>query len=256
MDNGRIPEATVARLPGYLQVLRQAADAGAQTVSSLTLAKASGVNAAIVRKDLSHLGSHGIRGVGYHVGDLVEVISGTLGLTGDRAVVIVGIGNLGRALACYDGFGQRGFRIAALVDHDSRKVGEKIGGVEVEPMTALHRIVTDREVTIGVIATPTTAAQQVADALVGAGVSSILNFAAAHLTVPEAVTVRRVDLSTELQILSFYEQVRVGGSLAESSPAPPLAPRTGGASGAGVTPASTQPEDLAPVAAVRLGRRG
>lgn len=212
----RIPEATVARLPVYLHALVALRDQDVETVSSDRLAEASGVNSAKLRKDLSFLGSYGTRGVGYSVTELVDEISATLGLDTERSVVIVGIGNLGRALASYGGFSERGFRIAALVDADERKVGTDVGGREVESIAQLASIVVDRGVSIAVLATPAAAAQEVADELVGAGVTAILNFAPAHLAAPPEVTVRKVDLSTELQILAFYEQLsgRADGDLA------------------------------------------
>lgn len=207
MRHRRIPEATVARLPLYLQALVTASDQGTATISSGGLARASGVNSAIVRKDLSHLGAFGTRGVGYRVDELVDEVSEVLGLTQDRAVVIVGIGNLGRALAAYDGFDRRGFRIVGLLDADPAKHGTRLEGREVESADDLERIVEERGVTIAVLATPATHAQDVADRLVAAGITGLLNFAPVHLDCPDHVSVRNVDLSTELQILSFYEQL-------------------------------------------------
>jgi redox-sensing transcriptional repressor len=202
-----VPEATVARLPLYLQVLVEAAEAGTVTLSSDDLAGAAGLNSAKVRKDLSFLGTYGTRGVGYRVAELTTEISQVLGLTGDRSVVITGIGNLGRALASYDGFTRRGFRVEALVDADPAKVGTMVSGHRIEPVSRLDRLVRERGITIAVIATPSQHAQGVADAVVAAGVTAILNFAPIHLDVPDSVTVRTVDLSTELQILSFYQQL-------------------------------------------------
>ena len=207
----RIPEATVARLPVYLRALLEMADAKVPTVSSERLAELAGVNAAKVRKDLSHLGSYGTRGVGYDVEYLLLQINRALGLTQDWPVVIVGIGNLGHALANYRGFSARGFRIAALVDADSRKVGEKVAGLAVRPLDSLKEIVAEESIAIGIIATPASVAQDVTDRLVEAGVTSILNFAPVLVSVPPGVSLRKVDLSVELQILSFYQQLR-GGS--------------------------------------------
>jgi redox-sensing transcriptional repressor len=178
------------------------------TVSSEQLAELAGVNAAKVRKDLSYLGSYGTRGVGYDVAELVDEITRELGLTHDWPVAIIGLGNLGHALANYRGFGARGFRIVALVDADAAKVGEPVGELAIESIDDLDRIVDERSVAIGVIATPAAAAQEVADRLVAAGVCSILNFAPAVLSVPSTVSLRKVDLATELQILSFYQQHR------------------------------------------------
>ncbi len=201
-----IPEATVGRLPLYLRALIDLTDDGSATVSSAALAGATGVNAAKVRKDLSHLGSYGTRGVGYDAGYLIHQIRRELGLTQDWSIVIAGIGNLGHALAGYRGFEERGFRVAGLLDVDEGIIGERIGELTVEPMGALERVVQERGVAIGVVATPAGAAQQVADRMVAAGLRSILNFAPVTLTVMPGVSVRKVDLAVELQILAYYEQ--------------------------------------------------
>ena len=207
MSDRSIPDATVARLPLYLRALVELQERSISTVSSGDLARASGVNPAKLRKDLSHLGSFGTRGVGYPVKELVDGISGALGLTADRPVAIVGLGNLGRALAHYGGFADRGFHVAALLDAAPELVGTTVGGLEVEDVAELEQVVTDRGVTIAVLAVPAEAAQDVATRLVDAGVTAILNFAPTHIDVPERITLRKVDLSVELQILSFYEQL-------------------------------------------------
>jgi redox-sensing transcriptional repressor len=206
VDDRRIPEATVGRLPIYLRALVEMAESGVPTVSSESLAEATGVNSAKVRKDLSHLGSYGTRGVGYDVAYLIHQIRRELGLTQHWPVVIVGIGNLGHALANYRGFAERGFRAAALLDTDPAKVGEEVAGLRIRPIEDLAEIATDNEGLIGVISTPAGAAQQVADLMVGVGIRSILNFAPVALAVPEGVSVRKVDLAVELQILTYYEQ--------------------------------------------------
>jgi redox-sensing transcriptional repressor len=201
-----IPEATVARLPVYLRALHALAERGVATVSSEDLAVAAGVNSAKLRKDLSHLGSYGTRGVGYDVDYLVYQISRELGLTQDWSVAIVGIGNLGRALANYGGFATRGFRIAALLDADPAVVGTRVNGLIVQHADRIEAVVERYRVSIGVIATPAASAQHVCDRLVNAGVTSILNFAPAVLNVSGGVDVRKVDLSIELQILAFHAQ--------------------------------------------------
>lgn len=206
MRERAIPEATVARLPLYLRSLVDMTERGMQTVSSEGLAEAAGVNSAKVRKDLSYLGSYGTRGVGYDVEYLIYQISRELGLTQDWNCVIVGVGNLGRALANYRGFGERGFRVSALVDIDESKIGKPVDSMVVEDFADLERIVKEREISIGIVATTAGAAQDAADRLVSAGVKSILNFAPTVLQVPDDVSLRKVDLSIELQILSFYEQ--------------------------------------------------
>ncbi|MBO0776057.1 MAG: redox-sensing transcriptional repressor Rex [Actinobacteria bacterium] len=206
-DQG-IPEATIARLPVYLRVLYACAEQSIATVSSEELAAAAGVNSAKLRKDLSHLGSYGTRGVGYDVEYLVYQISRELGLTQDWPVVIVGAGNLGRALANYGGFASRGFRIAAVLDSDPAIVGTEVAGHLIGSADQIEPVVAQYGVSIGVIATPASAAQPVCDRLVAAGVTSILNFAPLVLNVPAGVDVRKVDLSIELQILAFHAQRR------------------------------------------------
>ena len=198
----------MARLPLYYRALLEVSEQAVGTVSSEQLAGLAGVNAAKVRKDLSYLGSYGTRGVGYDVEHLMREITRELGLTQDWPVLIVGLGNLGRALANYRGFGARGFRIVALVDADPAKVGQCIGEMTIETLEAVPTIVSERRVAIGVIATPAHAAQEVTDRLVEAGVRSILDFAPAVVAVPEGVSIRKVDLATELQILAFYQQHR------------------------------------------------
>jgi redox-sensing transcriptional repressor len=201
-----IPEATVARLPVYLRALTMLTERGVATASSEDLAAAAGVNSAKLRKDLSYLGSYGTRGVGYDVEYLRYQIAREIGLTQDWPVMIVGLGNLGQALADYAGFGTRGFRVAALIDNDPARVGEVYGGVVVSHLDDMAALVSEHGISIGVVTTPASVAQQVADRLVGAGVTSILNFAPAVIAVPDGVDVRKVDLSIELQILAYHEQ--------------------------------------------------
>ena len=209
-----IPEATVSRLPIYHRVLSQITERGIVTVSSEELAAASGVSSAKRRKDLSFLGSYGTRGGGYDAAYLLYQIQRELGLTQDWPVVIVGVGNLGHALANYGGFASRGFRVAGLIDADPERVGEHVtvgrdGQVlEIAALADLEKIVTESDALIGVIATPAAAAQDVCDRLVDCGVTSILNFAPVVLATTASVHVRKVDLATELQILAFHEQRR------------------------------------------------
>jgi redox-sensing transcriptional repressor len=210
----RVPEATVARLPVYLQLLVEQAELGIDSISSDGLAELAGVNAAKVRKDLSYLGSYGTRGVGYEVDYLVYQIRRELGLEHEWPVVIVGAGNLGQALAGYGGFNERGFPVAGIVDIDPAKLDAVVGGVRVRPLSDLAQIVTSKGVSIGVVATPPGAAQDAADKLVKVGVTSILNFAPVVLSVPAGITVRKVDLAVELQILSYHEQRRAATSAA------------------------------------------
>lgn len=224
MTKRPIPEATVGRLPVYLRALVEMAEEARTTVSSEALARAAGVNSAKVRKDLSYLGSYGTRGVGYDVAYLIHQIRRELGLTQDWPVLIAGIGNLGHALANYRGFAERGFRVAGLVDADPEKVGERVGDLEIRPVEELAELVRRHGVVIGIISTPGPGAQEVADRMAAAGVRSILNFAPVLITSPPEVSLRKVDLSVELQILAFYEQrkaalahVRRGTALAEAA---------------------------------------
>lgn len=203
-ERREIPDATVNRLPVYLRVLNERAAVGQERISSEALAEQAGVSSAKLRKDLSALGSYGVRGVGYDIVSLADHVAGALGLEREWSVAIVGMGNLGRALATYGGIGVKGFDIKWLIDDDPRVVGTDVGGRVIVPFEALRP--EPGEGVIGIIATPATAAQQVADRLVVAGVRSILNFAPTVLTVPADVQVRGVDMAGELQILAFREQ--------------------------------------------------
>ena len=202
----------MSRLPLYLRSLQELLDEELSTVSSERLAEMAGVNAAKVRKDLSYFGSYGTRGVGYDVEYLLLHIRRELGLTHDWPCVIAGMGNLGQALANYGGFSDRGFVIAALVDANPDKVGTTVEGVPISHVDDLDDLVSRLDIHIGVIATPAHAAQDVADRMVAAGVTSILNFAPTVITVPDGILVRKVDLAVELQILSFYQERRQAGA--------------------------------------------
>ncbi|KQS59250.1 REX family transcriptional regulator [Geodermatophilus sp. Leaf369] len=201
-----IPEATVARLAVYLRVLAGLSGGGRSHVSSQELASAAGVNPAGLRKDLSYLGPCGVRGVGYAVPALRERLARALGVEQQRACVLVGMGNLGSALAGYAGFGSRGFTFVGLLDADPARVGDLVGDTTVRPVEDLEAVVAEHGVTIAVVTTPAEVAQSVCDRLVAAGVRSIVNFAPQALTVPAGVDVRQVDLSVELQVLAFLDQ--------------------------------------------------
>jgi redox-sensing transcriptional repressor len=201
----RIPEATVARLPVYQRILEELLRSGTSTVSSELLGAAAQVSAAKVRKDLSLFGSFGTRGSGYDVAFLVDQIDHQLGLDREWNVAIAGVGNLGRALARSQGFASRNFEVVALVDTDASIIGERIDGVEVRHPSELTEIARSTPLAIGVITTPAPVAQRVADLLIEAGVRSLLNFAPRVLDVPPDVFLRYVDLSMELQVMSFYQ---------------------------------------------------
>ena len=218
---GVIPDATVSRLPMYHRSLLSLTARGVLLVSSEELAEASGVSSAKLRKDLSFLGSYGTRGVGYEVEFLLYQIARALGLTQVWPVVIVGIGNLGNALAGYPGFASRGFSVVGLFDTDPARVGETVtvAGKEivVSDISKLPQVVLSSGESIGVIATPETAAQEVCDVMVRNGITSILNFAPVLIEVPAGVDVRRVDLATELQILAFHEQRKSQSALTQAN---------------------------------------
>ncbi len=200
----RIPGATVARLPVYQRILLELVRGGTATVSSEQLAEMARVNASKVRKDLSFLGSFGTRGSGYDAEYLLSQIDRELGLDGDWPVAIVGMGNLGRALANSPGFSSRGFRVAGLFDVDPSLIGTLIRGVRVNHSNDFEEVSRRDPPKIGVIATPGPAAQEVAERMVRAGIGSVLNFAPRILMVPPHVLLRYVDLSIELQVMSFY----------------------------------------------------
>lgn len=209
LQKRRIPDAAVARLPVYLQILNNLLATNISRFSSDELAALAGVNAAKVRKDLSYLGSYGTRGVGYEVTYLIHQIKRELGLMREWNVVVIGAGNLGCALAKFGGFAPRGFPVVGIVDNDPKKIGQIAGSLTISDVRNLQKLVLDQNVAIGAITTSTAAAQSAADALIDAGITSILNFAPIVLAIPSSVSVRNVDLGVELQILSYYEQMRI-----------------------------------------------
>lgn len=208
LSENAVPAATVGRLPYYLRALRDMADEGILLTSSSELAERSGVGSAQLRKDLSFLGSFGTRGVGYDVGSLADYIKAALGLESEHRLAIIGIGNLGHALANYSGYGQRGFTVEALLDASPAVVGTTVAGIVVEDIADLADVIARRNVSMVVLATPGAAAQQIAEKVVGAGVREILNFAPTALQVPDDVVVRSVDVGGELQILAFHAAAR------------------------------------------------
>lgn len=201
-----LPAAVVARLTIYLRALNSFLADGVDRVSSDALAEASGVSSSTLRKDLSQLGSYGTRGVGYEVENLLQHLSAALGLTRDWRVAIVGAGNLGRALARYGGFGTRGFDVVALLDTDPQIIGNEIGWLRVTDAANLEAVFERTRANMAVLALPASVAQSVCDRVVAAGVRSILSFAPTILQVPPGVTLRKVDMATELQILAYHAQ--------------------------------------------------
>jgi redox-sensing transcriptional repressor len=202
----KIPPASLARLPIYLRALNAMLADSVERVSSEELAEAAGVKSAMLRKDLSYLGSFGTRGVGYDVQFVSHKISALLGLTQEWRVAIVGAGNLGRALARYTGFTARGFEVVALFDADERIVGTETGWLKVSHVDTLEAELKRTGTNMAVLAVPAAVAQELCDRLVAAGVTSILSFAPVVLQVPPHVQVRKVDMGTELQILAYHAQ--------------------------------------------------
>ena len=204
-DGSQVPAASVARLPLYLRCLEELRVDGVPTVSSSRLAELAGVNAAKLRKDLSHLGSYGTRGVGYEVINLTHEIQRQLGLDQQSPVIVIGLGNLGQALAKHGGFGDRGFPIVALFDVQPDIVGMQVGDLVVRHFDELSASVAHHNARTAIIATPVDAAQQVTDDVIAAGITSVLNFAPTVVQVGDGVALRQVDLALELQILSYYQ---------------------------------------------------
>ena len=202
-ENKKIPPATVKILPLYLQCLDQV-DQDAIGISSKKLAELAKVNDAQVRRDLSYLGTLGTRGVGYDVSTLRNQLQLELGLVEGWSAVIVGVGNLGSALAHYGGFKDKGFGVVGLFDDDPKKINSQVAGLVVKPLIELQDYCNKFNVAIGIIATPGEFAQAVADDLINCGVRSILNCAPVLLKNVKDVQIRSVDLSQELQILSYY----------------------------------------------------
>ncbi|MGQ0701959.1 MAG: redox-sensing transcriptional repressor Rex [Gemmatimonadales bacterium] len=204
----KIAESTVRRLSLYLRFLEEFRAQGATTASSALLAARGGTTSAQVRKDLSFFGSFGKRGLGYPVAALIARLREILGLTRRYRVIVIGAGKIGSALVQYRGFSEQGFDFAALYDNDPKKIGRKLNGLVVRDIARLERDLRQRRADIGAVVTPAEAAQSVADRLVNAGVSAILNFAPVQLAVPATVTVKTVNLVLELETLSYALNVR------------------------------------------------
>jgi len=200
----KIPEMTIRRLSVYTRCLQQLEEDGVRTVSSQELAERFNLNSAQVRKDLAYFGEFGVRGIGYYVAGLKAELQKILGLDREWAVALIGFGNLGSALFHYKGFSRQGFRIAAIFDDDPAKIGRDVGGAPVLSSADLAREVKARGIQIAIVAVPPEAAQTVIDQLADAGIKAILNFAPSRLRAPRDTRLKHVDLSIELETLSFY----------------------------------------------------
>jgi redox-sensing transcriptional repressor len=200
----KIPEMTIRRLSVYTRCLIHLEEDGVKTVSSQELADRFSLNSAQVRKDLAYFGEFGVRGIGYYVSGLKAELQKILGLDREWPVVLVGFGNLGSALFNYKGFSRQGFRIATIVDDDPAKAGREVDGVPIVATREIARELKARGIQIAILAVPPESAQAVTDQLVAAGIRAILNFAPARLRVGRDVRLKNVDLSIELETLSFY----------------------------------------------------
>jgi len=200
----KIPEMTIRRLSIYARCLLQLEEDGVKSVSSQELAERFNLNSAQVRKDLAYFGEFGVRGIGYYVVGLKAELQRILGLDREWAVVLVGFGNLGSALFYYKGFTRQGFKVVAIVDENPAKVGREVERVPVISSRDMAREVKARGIQIAILAVPVEAAQAVTDELVAAGIRAVLNFAPTRLRVPREVRLKNVDLSIELETLSFY----------------------------------------------------
>mgnify|MGYP005842952417 CR=1 FL=1 len=204
MTMKNVPDIVVSRLPLYLRALFFLAEEGRQVTSSQELSQKLGISPAQIRKDLSHFGEFGKQGTGYDIKYLSEQLRRILKVTEEREVALVGAGDLGRALIHYDGFVGKGFRIALVFDSNPQKIGQTIGPFEVLDSEAIETIVADRGIEMAIVAVPASAAQDVVDALVRAGVRAILNYAPITVKVPAGVQVQYIDPVVHLQKMTYY----------------------------------------------------
>lgn len=204
MNAKKIPDIIVGRLPVYLRALQRMADMGLKTTSSQELGEHVGISAAQIRKDISQFGEFGKQGTGYSIEFLLDKLREILKVDRIWDVVVVGAGDVGHALANYQGFQDRGFRVVGIYDNDKDKVGQKIGGFVVEDTETMGEKIKDAGIKIAMLTVPASAAQDVADKLIQAGVKAILNYAPISLNVPNNVKVQYIDPSTHLQKMTFY----------------------------------------------------
>lgn len=202
-SDSSVPKAVVSRLSLYLRELQHLQRDGHETTSSTQLGKLLGFTDAQVRKDLAYFGQFGYPGIGYRCDELVDAIKRILGTNRQWPIALVGLGNLGRALLGYRGFGEQGFRVVAAFDVDPHKIGSMIEGVPVHPISDLPAIVKDKGIRLAILAVPATAAQGVAEQVVQAGIEGVLNFAPVTISLPKEVRTVGVDLAIELEQLSF-----------------------------------------------------
>ena len=199
-----VPDIIIGRLPIYLRALQRLAEAGAQTTSSQELGERVGISAAQIRKDISQFGGFGKQGTGYNIPFLIDKLREILKIVRIWDVVVVGAGDMGHALARYQGFVNRGFRIAMVFDNDPNKIGQKIGDFIVQDTTNMVDRIRSAKIMIAMVTVPARSAQEVSDKLVKAGVKAILNYAPISLNVPSGVKVQYLDPATHLQRMTYY----------------------------------------------------
>ena len=204
MNAEKIPDIIIGRLPVYLRALQRLADKDIHTTSSQELGEIVGISAAQIRKDISQFGEFGKQGTGYAIPFLIEKLQDILKVDRVWEVVIIGMGDIGHALAHYQGFANRGFHVKMVFDNDPKKIGQKIGEFEVYDTAVLAEKIKKHKLKIAMITVPASDAQEVADQLVKAGVKAILNYAPISLNVPEDVHVQYIDPVTHLQRMTYY----------------------------------------------------
>ena len=204
MASSEVPDIVIGRLPIYLRALRYMAAAGQEITSSHELGQKLGISSAQIRKDLSHFGEFGKQGTGYRISHLQDQIKRILKIGQEWEVALIGIGDLGHAVARYNGFAHRGFRITLVFDNDPAKIGTRIGDLEILDAAQMKEILMGRQIKIVMIAVPADAAQKVANACIEAGVKAILNYAPITLTVPDGIRVQHSDPVAYLQRMTYY----------------------------------------------------
>lgn len=204
MNADRIPDIIIGRLPVYLRALQRLSDKGIQTTSSQELGDIVGISAAQIRKDISQFGEFGKQGTGYSIPFLIERLRTILKVDRVWDVVIVGMGDIGHALARYQGFSNRGFFIKMVFDNDPEKIGQKVGDFEILDMSVMAEKIKQNKIKMAMLTVPASVAQEVADQLVKAGVKGILNYAPISLSVPPGVRVQHIDPATHLQRMTYY----------------------------------------------------
>ncbi|MEM6281980.1 MAG: redox-sensing transcriptional repressor Rex [Chloroflexota bacterium] len=204
VKKSEISDSAIARLPLYLRALNHFNELGRDTITSHNLGQYLGIGPAQIRKDLSHFGRSGKQGTGYPILPLIHQLNHVLHINSEWRVAVIGTGDLGTALANYDGFEHRGFRICWLFDTDTDRIGQQVGGLTVRRMDILEKILCQNQVKIAMIAVPAPHAQQVADRVVACGIKAILNYAPISLQVPEHVKVQYIDPIIHLQSMTYY----------------------------------------------------